>query len=97
MIGPVSSTIYVNQQSANVAPLANVEQSKAGFQNMMAQAIVQEKEVEISEIRPSEENQGVDSDKEETKGGFFNEKSKKRVKKDDKEEENSLHILDIKV
>lgn len=97
MIGPVSSTIYVNQQSANIAPMANVEQSKAGFQNMMSQAIVQEKEIELNEVRPSEENHSVDSDKEETKGGLFYEKGKKRVKKDDKEEENSLHILDIKV
>jgi hypothetical protein len=101
-VGPVANTIYVNQQTASVASVANSHNNRVDFQNMAAQVATQEKEKEVLEVRPAEEVHEVDPDREHTKNGAEQEteRSKKRQKSDEEEpeeDEKPLHRLDIKV
>lgn len=99
-VGPIGNAIFVNQQTASVASVQGNQHNRFDLQNVMAQAIVNEKEEEVTEVRPTEENQEVDEDKEQTKQDLWQQKQK-RKKKEEEEEENSQssssHILDIKV
>ena len=101
-IGPVGNTIYVNQQTASVASVANSHNNRVEMQNMMAQAAAQEKEKEVLEVRPAEENHEVDPDREHQKNMSDqetdrNEKQKKLEDDEEQEDEIPLHRLDIKV
>ena len=100
-VGLVGNTIYVNQQTASVASVVNSHNNRVDFQNMAAQAAAQEKEKEVMEVRPTEENHGVDPDREHEKNEADQEsaRNKKHQKNEEEEKENSppLHILDIKV
>jgi len=101
-IGPVGNAIYVNQQTASVASVANSHNNRVDFQNMIAQTAAQEKEKEVIEVRPTEENHEVDPDREHEKNEAEqetqrNEKREKSEEKEDKESETPLHRLDIKV
>lgn len=101
-IGPVGNAIYVNQQTASVASVANSHNNRVEFQNMVAQAAAQEKEKEVLEVRPTEENHEVDPDREHQKNEADQEtaRNKKRQKEDGEEpseDEFPLHRLDIKV
>ena len=66
-MGPVGNVIYVNQQTASVASVANSHNNRVDFQNMVAGAAVNEKDEKVMEVRPTEENQEVDSDREHQK------------------------------
>ncbi|MDX1296011.1 MAG: hypothetical protein R3302_07080 [Sulfurimonadaceae bacterium] len=100
-IGPVGNAIYVNQQTAAVASEKNAVQNRFELQNLAAAAATNEKEEEVQEVRPPEENQMVDADREHTKEEA--EQEMKRQKKEPKEGEEAeeetppLHRLDIKV
>ncbi len=101
-IGPVGNAIYVNQQTASVASVANSHNNRVEFQNMAAQVAAQEKEKEVIEVRPTEENHEINPDREHEKNEADQEsaRSKKREKTDEDESvevEKPLHILDIKV
>lgn len=101
-VGLVGNAIYVNQQTPSVSAVATAHNSRVDFQNMVAQAEAQEKEQEILEVRPTEENQQIDPDREHTKKEADQEskKSQKREKieeNNEKEEQHPYHILDIKV
>jgi hypothetical protein len=103
-IGPIGNAIYVNQQTASVASLKTEFNNRIDFQNMAAQAIANEKEKEIEDVRPTEENHAVDPDREHQRQELDEELSqqgkKKKKKKEDeepKEEKSSIYKLDIKV
>ncbi len=99
-IGPIGNTIYVNQQMASVASDKNVQLNRFELQALAAQVIMQEQEKEIQEVRPTEENQKVDPDREHTKeqAQQEEERSEHHTKESPPEEEpKPLHILDIKV
>lgn len=99
-IGPIGNTIYVNQQMASVASDKNVQLNRFELQALAAQVIMQEQEKEIQEVRPTEENQKVDPDREHTKeqAQQEEERSEHHEKESPPEEESKpLHILDIKV
>lgn len=101
-IGPVGNAIYVNQQTASVASVANSHNNRVEFQNMVAQAAAQEKEKEVLEVRPTEENHMVDPDREHEKNEAEQETARnpKREKPEEEEtleDEIPLHRLDIKV
>lgn len=98
-VGLVANTIYVNQQTPSVASVQNAHNNRVDFQNMAAQAAAQEKENEVVEVRPTEENQEINPDREHQKNEADQEnaRSKKEEKKPQKEESQPLHILDIKV
>jgi len=100
-VGLVGNAIYVNQQTASVSSLQNAHNNRVEFQNMVAQAAAQEKEKEVLEVRPAEENQEINPDREHEKNEADQEtaRNKKREKSEEEEKESSppLHILDIKV
>ena len=101
-IGPIGNAIFVNQQTAAASNVQNAHNNRVDFQNMVAQTLANEKEKEVAEVRPTEENQQVDPDREhqrqdadeETKRG---EKKDSDDEKDDSEEEYPVYKLDIKV
>lgn len=99
-IGPVGNAIYVNQQMASVASDKNVQLNRFELQALAAQVIMQDQEKEVLEVRPTEENQAVDPDREHTKEQAEQEerRSEHHENKSSQEEESKpLHILDIKV
>ncbi len=101
-IGPVGNAIFVNQQTASVASVANSHNNRVDFQNMVAQAAVNEKDQKVLEVRPTEENQEVDPDREHQKNETDQEmqRAEHEDKEDDKEDEiENLEIykLDITV
>lgn len=99
MVGLVANAIYVNQQTVTVSSVQNAHNNRVDFQNMAAQALMQERESEVMEVRPTEENQQVDADREHQKNEADQEsaRSKKEQKELQEEELQPLHILDIKV
>ncbi len=100
-VGPIGNAVYVNQQTASVASVATSHNNRVEFQNMIAQTVAQDKEQEVIEVRPTEENQSVDPDKEHQKHEADQEEQRSKKNNITKSEENEaqtpLHILDIKV
>ena len=102
-IGPIGNAIFVNQQTAAASNVQNAHNNRVEFQNMVAQTLVNEKEKEVVEVRPTEENHEVDPDREhqrqeadeETKRSEHQEKDGDEEKKSEKEF--PIHKLDIKV
>lgn len=100
-IGPIGGAIYVNQQMASVASEKNAVLNRFELQTLAAAAASQEAKKEIEEVRPPEENHGVDPDREHTKEQAEQEE-RRSAHKEEKPAENTppakpLHILDIKV
>jgi hypothetical protein len=97
-IGPIGGAIYANQQMASVASEKNVLLNRFELQALAAAAVAQEKEKEVLEVRPAEENQSVDSDREHTKEQA--EQEERRSSKEEgkpTEKTKPFHLLDIKV
>ncbi len=101
MLGPVENTIYVNQQTASIASVKGNQINRFDLQNVAAQAIVNEKEKEVLEVRPAEENHEIDPEREHEKNGADQENKRDRKKKKGEQEEQGseshLYKLDIKV
>ena len=101
-IGPVESAIFTNQQMASVASEKTAQNSRVDMQNVIAGEIAKDKDKEIKEVRPTEQNHKVNEDKEHEKHHAQDEQesldnqNKENLSKDD-EEKPQLHILDIKV
>lgn len=97
-IGPIGNAIYVNQQMASVASEKNALHNRFELQTLAAAMVMQEEKKEIEEVRPTEENQGVDPDREHTK-----EQAEQEERRFEQPEERAgehpkpLHLLDIKV
>ncbi len=102
-VGPIGNTIFVNQMTPAATSVQNAHNNRVDFQNMIAQSQVQEKEEKVLEVRPTEENQAVDPDREHTKeeADQNNQRNKKRQLNEDETEEESeappTYKLDIKV
>jgi len=100
-LGPVGNVIFVNQQTPAVATIKADHNARLDFQNMAAQHITNEKEKEVQELRPTEENQQIDPDREHQKEEAEQEqKNRKKQKKADEQEQTDapvIHHLDIKV
>ena len=99
-IGPVGNAIFVNQMTASVSSVANSHNNRVDFQNMVAQATIQEKDEKVLEVRPAEENHEVDPDREHEKNEADQENT--RSEHEDDSDENSedefpIHKLDITV
>lgn len=95
-IGPIESNIFTNQQLPNVASVAQAHHARVEHQELFAQSLAQEKEQEVLEVRPTEENGSInqENDKEKNQSQEQNQKNKKQ---DKKEPTTQRHILDIKV
>ena len=98
-ISPVGNVVYVNQQTANVTPLQGNQNTRFDLQNVMAQQILNDKEQEVQEVRPTEQNQEVDPDREHQKEKEEQQTRKELDKKNDEEEQNpyEVHSLDVVV
>ena len=99
-IGPVGNAIFVNQQTASVASVANSHNNRVDFQNMIAQQNIQEKDEKVLEVRPTEENHEVDSDREHEKNEAEQQNARSEHKEEvdeNQEEEFPIHKLDITV
>ena len=100
-IGAIGNAIYVSQQTVTVSHIPNAHNHRVEFQNMIAQAQANEKETKVLEVRPTEDNQEVDPDREHEKNEADQETARNKKKKDKKDETNSseyeVHSLDIKV
>jgi hypothetical protein len=101
-IGAIGSAIYTNQMTANVSSVQNAHNNRIDFQNMAAQAAVNERDEKVLEVRPTEENQEVDPDREHQKNEADQETARsehidKESEEEKKESEFPLHKLDIKV
>ncbi len=99
-IGPIGNTIYVNQQMATVASEKTALLNRFELQALAAANATQEARKEIEEVRPTEENHGVDPDREHTKEQAEQEEQRSEKQEEEEEETPPLkpqHILDIKV
>jgi hypothetical protein len=99
-IGPIGGAIYVNQQMASVASEKNAVLNRFELQALAAATAAQAEKKEIEEVRPTEENQGVDPDREHTKEQAEQEERRSSQQEDSSEEpkmQKPLHLLDIKV
>ncbi len=99
-VGPIGSAIFTNQMTPVAASVQNAHNNRVDFQNMVAQLAVQEKDEKVLEVRPAEENQEVDEDREHTRDESDREMQRnKKQEKDEEDEtpEEPLHRLDITV
>jgi len=99
-VGPIGNAIYVNQQMATVASEKNAVLNRFELQTLAASAALQEEKKEIEEVRPTEENHGVDPDREHTKEQAEQEERRSEHEEEKKETQppsKPLHLLDIKV
>lgn len=99
-IGPIGNAIFVNQMTANVSSIQNAHNNRIEFQNMVAQASMQEKDEKVLEVRPAEETHDIDPDREHEKNSSDQETARREHddKADDDEEKSlPLYKLDIKV
>jgi hydroxylamine reductase (hybrid-cluster protein) len=99
-ISPVGGVIYANQQMAGIASEVGAANNRLELQALAAAAVASEQKKEIQEVRPAEENQNVDADREHNKEQA--EQEERRASKEEhapKEEVSikSLHLLDVKV
>lgn len=104
-VGAIGNAILVNQMTPAVTPLQGNQNTRFDLQNLAAQVAAQEKEKEIEEVRPAEENQKIDPDREEQREEADEEtqnlpkKKNHKINKEKSEEESDepVHLLDIKV
>jgi len=102
-IGAIGNAIFVNQMTANASSVQNAHNNRVDFQNMVAQAAANEKDEKVLEVRPTEENQAVDPDREHQKNEADQETARSEheehedEEKETKDEEYPIHKLDIKV
>ena len=98
-VGPIGSAIFTNQMTPAVSAVQNAHNNRVEFQNMVAQAAVNEKDEKVLEVRPAEENQEVDEDREHNRdeADRETERSEKHEDEDEEVQAESIHKLDIKV
>ncbi|MCD6172576.1 MAG: hypothetical protein J7J96_02170 [Sulfurimonas sp.] len=97
-IGPIGNAIYVNQQTATVSSLHGNQNNRFDLQNVMAQALANEKDEKVLEVRPAEENHEVDPDRDHQRDESDRDTQRNKKKEDEQEEDiEPLHRLDIKV
>ena len=102
-VGAIGNVVLVNQMTPAAAPIQGNQFTRFDLQNVAAQAAVQEKEKEIEDVRPTEESHEVDPDREHQREESDEEtanspkKEGHKIVEEENEEEEPLHLLDIKV
>ena len=100
-VGPIGNAIFVNQMTPAATAVQGAHNNRVDFQNMVAQATVQEKEEKVLEVRPAEENHEIDPDREHQRDEA--DRETQRSESEDEEEEGSeektepIYKLDIMV
>jgi len=100
-ISPAGSVLFTNQMTPAVSTTQGAHTNRVDFQNMAAQAAIQEKDEKVLEVRPTEENHELNPDREHTRDEADRE-NKRSDHQDSQEESDELdqtpiHKLDIKV
>jgi len=86
--------------TANVSSVQNAHNSRVDFQNMVAQAAVNEKDEKVLEVRPTEDNHEVDEDREHQKNETDQETARSEHEENEEEpeaEDMDQYRLDIVV
>jgi hypothetical protein len=103
-VGAIGNAVLVNQMTPAVTSVPGGQYTRFELQNLAAQAAVNEKQKEVEEVRPAEENQAIDPDREHQRQEADEElyhAKKRRLKKESESEANSSpsseHTLDIRV
>jgi hypothetical protein len=103
-ISPLGNIVLVNQMTPAATAPQNAHNNRVELQNFMAQAIIQEKDAKILEVREAEESHALDPDREHQQEQADEQMKDMEKSADDKHEEQEassteepLHILDIKV
>lgn len=99
-ITPVGGVIYANQQMAGIAGEVGAVQNRFELQAAAAAALASEQKKEVQEVRPTEEVQRIDPNREHTKEQAEQEERRSSDEDHTPEKEpprKSLHLLDIKV
>ncbi len=104
-ISPIGGIIYTNQNMQVPASKQIDFQNKLDLQNVMAAEVLNEKEKEIEEVRPTEESYKIDPEKEHEKERHDEEAGEKeketefihKIEKNKQKKKSSNHLLDIKV
>jgi uncharacterized membrane protein YgaE (UPF0421/DUF939 family) len=101
-VGPIGSAVLVNQMTPAVTHVQGGQYVRFELQNIAAQAAVNEKQKEVEEVRPTEENHAIDPDREHQRQEADEsmqkqEKEPKRESESQKESKTPLHKLDILV
>jgi len=99
-VGAIGNAIFTNQMTPTVSSVQNAHNNRVEFQNMVAQATIQEKDEKVLEVRPAEENHNIDPDREHQRdeADRENKRNEKEENREDEEEvERSSFKLDIKV
>jgi len=98
-VGAIGNAILVNQMTPAATHVQNAQNNRIDFQNMAAQAAVNEKDEKVLDVRPAEENQEVNEDKDHTRdeADRENERNEKKEEDEDETPKESMHTLDITV
>ena len=83
-VGPIGNTIFTNQMTPTVSSVQNAHNNRVEFQNMVAQATIQEKDEKVLEVRPTEENHEIDPESEHQK-----DEANRETKRSKKEQHNA--------
>ncbi len=99
-ITPVGGVIYANQQMAGIAAEVGAVQNRFELQSLAAAAVAGEQKKEVQEVRPAEEVQRIDPNREHAKEQAEQEERRPSEEEHPEKEEaprKSLHLLDVKV
>jgi len=97
-LGPIANTIFTNQMTASAASVQTSHTNRVDLQNAIAQASVNEKDEKVLEVRPTEENQEINEDREHTKDETKRDMQRAKKKEiEDKETIQEEFTLDIMV
>jgi len=100
-VGAIGNVVLTNQMTPAVSSVQNAHTNRVDLQNVAAQASVQERDEKVLEVRPTEENEAVDEDREHTRDESDREsKRSKKFEEDEEEEftvETPVHKLDITI
>lgn len=86
-IGPIGNVIFVNQMTPVAAGVQNAHNHRIDFQNMAAQAAVNEKEEKVLEVRPAEEIQKIDEDREHQRDEADRESQRNKKREEEADDE----------
>jgi len=99
-VSPIGNVVLVNQMTPAVSNTQNAHNNRVDFQNMAAQAQINEKDEKVLKIRPAEENHETDPDREHTRDEADRETQRalhEGENENSEENKSSLYKLDIKV
>ena len=106
-ISPLGNIVLVNQMTPAATAPQNAHNNRVELQNFMTQAIIQERDEKVLEIREAEEAHAIDPDREHQRQEAdeqmkeMEQEAKQKTDTEEKEtntqEGTPLHLLDIKV